>query len=105
MTLDVYSGLYPDDVDELMERLERAHAAALVEVWPTVAPLWPSCREATADMPANHGKHVNTWAADCFVDKRTAHQEGDRGSSAEGMDNRTLCRPLGAMVSHRSRRR
>jgi len=38
MTLDVYGGLYPDDVDELMERLERAHAAALVEVWPQRGP-------------------------------------------------------------------
>ena len=38
MTLDVYGGLYPDDVDELMERLERAHAATLVEVWPHRGP-------------------------------------------------------------------
>jgi len=38
MTLDVYGGLYPDDVDELMERLERAHAASLAEVWPQRGP-------------------------------------------------------------------
>ena len=48
MTLDVYGGLYPDDVDELMERLERAHAAALVE---SVAPPWPQCGPAVGKRP------------------------------------------------------
>jgi integrase len=38
MTLDVYGGLYPDDVDELMERLQRAHTAAVVEAWPQRGP-------------------------------------------------------------------
>ena len=35
MTLDVYADFFPDDVEELVERLDRARAAAVV------APLWP----------------------------------------------------------------
>ncbi len=38
MTLDTYGGLYPDDVDELMERLDRAHAAAADAMWSQSGP-------------------------------------------------------------------
>jgi integrase len=38
MTLDTYAGLFPEDVDALMERLEHAHAAAADAMWSQSGP-------------------------------------------------------------------
>jgi hypothetical protein len=63
MTLDVYGGLYPDDVDELMERLERAHAASLAEMWPqrgpTPRPQWLTWRLSSSDAAGRRPAAVN----------------------------------------------